>query len=171
MVTIHPSAENKLREELSFELFKHNGLLCCIQRMGHSGNINGYVAVSKEHPLFGKKYSDKIKTDKEPVFNGNYIGLLSTSMDKERDENTYSIDMALKVHGGITYSQDGLSGIEDGLFGELWWFGFDTAHAGDVRPFQTDIDRKYPIRENEYRDFEYVKNETKELAKQLSYFK
>lgn len=136
MITIHQKAVTKMRQELSFELFKHNGLLCCVQRMGCGGNLNGYVAVTKEHALFGKSYSD--------------------------------IDMALIAHGGITFSRAELPGIDKELFGELWWFGFDTAHAGDLRPFQTDIDRKYPLRNEEYRDFEYVKEQTMHLAEQLT---
>lgn len=167
MITIHPKAETKIREENAFELFKHNGLICCVQRMGHSGNLNGYVAITKDHPLFGKLYSDKIKVNEEPKFNGNYIGLLCAAFDDKKEENVYSIDMALNVHGGITFSRAELAGVDKELFGELWWFGFDTAHAGDLRPFQTDIDRKYPLTDEEYRDFEYVKDETKQLAEQL----
>lgn len=168
MITIHPKAEQKIREELSFEIFKHNELICCVQRMANSGNINGYVSITKEHPLFGKSYADKIQLNKEPEFNGNYIGLLIHSQDEDYKDNIYSIDMALKVHGGITFSRAELSGVDKSLFGELWWFGFDTSHAGDLRPYQTAIDRKFPISEEEYRDFDYVKNETKSLAEQLT---
>ncbi len=134
------------------------------------GNLNGYVAVGKDNALFGKSYSEQILLDKEPVFNGNYMGLLSHSLDESKD-NLWSIDMAINVHGGITYSANSLYGIEDGLLGELWWFGFDTAHAGDLKPFQNDIDRKYQHYYDEYRDFEYVKKETISLAEQLSKFK
>ena len=167
MITIHPKAEEKIRNEQSFELFKYKELICCVCRMARSGNLNGYVAIPKNHKLFGKSYSDKIQLSEEPKFNGNYIGLLSASCREEYKNNIYSIDMALNVHGGITFSSSELAGIDKNLFKELWWFGFDTSHAGDVRPFQTDIDRKYYFNDEEYRDFEYVKNQTKQLAEQL----
>ena len=44
---------------------------------------NGYVAIPKEHPLYGKHYSDKVKI-KNPDkvrFNDNYIGLLCVDSD------------------------------------------------------------------------------------------
>lgn len=172
MITIHEKAEQMIRDENNFELFRHNGLLCCVQRMGWSGNLNGYVAVTKEHPLYGKEYGDSVIVEnvEEVEFNGNYIGLLCRAAD-DLPPNMLSIDLAINVHGGITFSKGTLNGIEDGLFGELWWFGFDTAHAGDLRPFQTDIDRRFDSASyEEYRDFAYVKNETKSLADQLLKF-
>lgn len=164
MITIHPKAETLTREN-NFSLFRHEGFLCCVVRMGW-GNINGYVAIDKAHPFFGKKYSDKIKLTESPQFNGNYIGLLCHSL-RDNEENEFSIDLALTVHGGITYSEDSLNYIEKDLFGELWWFGFDTAHAGDVRPFQDDISRRFQDLEDEYRSFDYVKEQAKKLAEQL----
>lgn len=168
MITIHENAE-KILNEPCFEIFKSNGLLCCIQRINWAGNLNGYVAVSKEHPFYGKDYSDNIVVEdvEEIPFNGNYIGLLCRST-KDLPNNMIGIDLALNVHGGVTFSRDSLNGIEDNIFGELWWFGFDTAHAGDLKPYQTDIDRKYPHSQDEYRDFEYVKEQTILLADQLS---
>ncbi len=165
MITIHPQAESMLKEP-SFKLFKHEGFICCIQRMNWSGNLNGYVAITKDHPLFNKKYSDEIKLKKEPEFNGNYIGLLQAAT-KDRQENIWSIDMALNVHGGITYSSSELNGIDKDILGELWWFGFDTAHSSDLKPYQNEIDRKYQHEGDEYKNFDYVLNETKKLAEQL----
>jgi hypothetical protein len=170
-ITIHPDAK-KLLSEHSFEIFRHDGLLCCVQRMGWSGTLNGYVAVDEKHPFYGKEYGDLVVVgDIDSVeFNGNYIGLLCATLRPETDAGMLSIDLAIKVHGGITYSKDELCGIENGLFGNLWWFGFDTIHSGDLKPFQTDIDRKYPISGDEYRNFEYVISETKKLAEQLSQY-
>lgn len=172
MITIHPKAEKQFSEESNFEIFKHGGLICCVIRISHSGCLNGYVAVNKEHPLFGKKYGDKIKLDKSPKFNGNYIGLLISLLKEDYKENLYSLAMAINVHGGLTYSSDTLHGIDKDLFGELWWLGFDTMHSGDLKPLQSDIDRKYMHSESrdEYRDFEFVKEQTKSLAEQLINF-
>lgn len=168
MLTIPTKIEIKLIKEPMFQLFTHNGLLCCIQRMSWSGQLNGYVSISEKHPLFGKRYSDKINLSKEPEFNGNYIGLLCSALDPNREEDEFSIDMALDVHGGITYSSGSLNGLKADIFKNLWWFGFDTLHAGDLKPFQSEIDLEYPISSDEYRDFEYVKSETIKLADQLS---
>lgn len=167
MLHINPSVETKYRKEPPFELFRHKGLLCCVRRITHIGCINGYVAVTKEHPFFGKSYSDKIKLEQEPKFNGNYIGLLCAAMGEEHKDNLYSLDLAILVHGGLTYAKESLAGIEKDLFGELWWFGFDTSHAGDLSPYQDEISIRFSNYDDEYRDFEYVKEQTQKLAEQL----
>ncbi len=170
--TIHPNAE-KILNEPSFAIFKHADLYCCISRMMHRGGCNGYVAVPKEHPFYGKGYSDKIEIAniEEIPFNGNYIGLLCNSIDSD-NPNTLSLDLAINVHGGITYAHGELGGIEKDLLGELWWFGFDTGHCDDLNPFQSDIDRRFPLGANVvYRDFEWVKEQTKQMAEQLATFK
>lgn len=165
---INPIAERSILKEGHFKLFRQNGLLCCIARMSHSGVLNGYVAVEKSHPFFGKKYSEKITLESEPVFNGNFIGLLLATGDSDHKENRYSLDMALNVHGGLTYSDDGLFGIDKEVFGDLWWFGFDTAHAGDANGFIMPDFPSFP--DDEYRDMKYVRNETEKLADQLAQF-
>lgn len=172
MITIHPKAEAKFINEPVFSLFKHAGLICCIQRNMWGGNFNGYVSVPEGHPLHGKDYATLINVpdvDKVP-FNGNYIGLLMAAGSPETEAGLLRIDMALNVHGGVTYADNGLNGIERGLFGNIWWFGFDTAHSGDCRVYQTDIDRKYVIHGDEYRDLEYVTEQTKQLAEQIAAF-
>jgi len=69
----------------------------------------------------------------------------------------------LDVHGGITYSGT----HEDG---KSWTFGFDTAHYLDLTPLDMSlvvrgiIDNKY----GEYRNLQYVVEETVKLARQLS---
>lgn len=166
-ISIHPFAVDKICKESNFEIFRHEGLLCCISRLNWAGCLNGYVAVDKSHPFFGKEYGENfLVSDLNAVeFNGNYIGLLCQGGN---DTCLLSLDLALNVHGGITYSRNSLYGIADEVFGELWWFGFDTLHAGDLKPFQTEIDLKYPHFDDEYRDFEYVRAQTKSLAEQIA---
>lgn len=77
-------------------------------------------------------------------------------------------DLNVSVHGGLTYSKESLNVIDQDCLDQLWWFGFDTAHSGDLKPFQTDIDRKYLFEGDEYRDFNYVKEQTIRLAEQIS---
>lgn len=172
IITIHPKCP--ITKELNFKLFRYKEFICCIVRMGHSGCLNGYVAVDKTHPFYKKDYSDKIKVEdiNKVKFNKNYIFLLT--LEKEDIENNeLRIDLALNVHGGITYSDNCLIYIEDGLFGDLWWFGFNTSHAWDIKPYQTYIDRKHPLidKELKYRDFDYVERQTKKLANQLKTWK
>lgn len=97
------------------------------------------------------------------------MGLLCIDADKAA-KNIIGLDMAINVHCGLTYSSNNLHNIEDNLLGELWWFGFDTAHAGDIRPIQTEVDRKYPHEGDTYKDLAFVQEETKSLAKQLASF-
>lgn len=55
---------------------------------------------------------------------------------------------------------------------DVWWFGFDCAHAGDIIPGMAS-DLKFVGQTTgwgavyEYRDFAYVENQCTELAKQL----
>ncbi len=72
------------------------------------------------------------------------------------------------IHGGLTYSDE----QEDGY----WWFGFDTAHAGDLNigvilallEVGRDVSNlmSHHLRE-EYRDWTYVKNNVGELLDYL----
>lgn len=62
-------------------------------------------------------------------------------------------------------------GIDKSVFDNLWGFGFDIALCEDIRPFQTNIDREYPSTMEEYRNFEYVKEQTIKLAEQLLKYK
>lgn len=170
MYTISPKAE-AIFNERSFFLFKHAGFYCAVSRMQMKGNLNGYCAVPEGHPLFGKNYSDEVEVASidEISFNGNYIGLLCVDTEKAK-QNIIGLDLAINVHGGLTYARNHLYNIEDNLLGNLWWFGFDTAHSGDLGPYQHEIDRKYHISNEVYRDFEYVLAETKSLAEQLAKF-
>jgi hypothetical protein len=169
MITIDDDIELIMSKEPPFELFKSSDLYCCIKRT-YAGNFNGYVAVPEGHIFYEKKYSDKVFVEDPDatVFNGNYIGLLCANAN-EFEVGIMSLDMAINVHGGLTYSDKTCWGIEDNILGPLWWFGFDTMHSGDSKPYQTDIDRKYPfLNDGEYRTFEYVKQWCISLAQQLN---
>ena len=95
---------------------------------------------------------------------GNWCGYVGVpnghpNYGKDRDE--------FDVHGGITYSDKCSPPIchipKEGMPEDVWWLGFDTAHAYDFSPsrwlssFTGDI----------YRNMEYTINETKSLAEQL----
>lgn len=117
------------------------GLDCAIIRNTEMGNLCGYVAVPKKHPLFGVKYSAN-----HPLLE------------------------AISVHGGLTYSENYLpiiSALDDGT---KWWFGFDCAHYSDLIPQINEFYRSHLGKEmpGKYRDIEYVKMEVEFLAMQLA---
>jgi hypothetical protein len=103
---------------------------------------NGYVAVPPSHPLYRKKYSNKVKV-KNPdkiKFNGNYLGLLSAWaddesdwIDDEKEESLLPIDLVINVHGGITFTESAkdMKNLPKRIPDHYWVFGFDTVHAGD----------------------------------------
>ena len=132
-----------------------NGLDCLMIRQPSMGNWCGYVGVPKGHKLFGADYNEA--HDLAPI----------------------------SVHGGLTYADkcghfichDPNSGKHD----DVWWFGFDCAHAYDLSPSMLkyrmenpELKRLYerslardPENADVYRDEAYVKNEVENLARQL----
>lgn len=173
---IHPTVASIICKEPLFEVFKANGLYCCVKRILNGGTFCGYAAVGTDHPLFSMGCDSLIHVvdaDKVP-FNGNYIGLLATAFDPSAQGNLIRLDMALEVHGGLTYADDCLAGIDNELFGLLWWFGFDTSHCYDLQPFEFDFGAGSLISLDRtgasYRTFEYVKEQTMKLARQLAAF-
>jgi len=72
-----------------------------------------------------------------------------------------AIDLALRVHGGITWADNHVPmNKPDGL----WWFGFDCAHAGDLCP---SMEEHTQFPGNVYRNQSYVVSEVQSLAAQL----
>ena len=102
------------------------------------GDANGYVAIPKIHPLYGKQYTESIPYNPETKFNGNIIGLTLNSFNE--DTTVASIDTIINVHGGITYSANFNTRMlanaefltEDEAIDEYWIFGFDTCHYDDT---------------------------------------
>jgi hypothetical protein len=127
----------------------YKGLPMLMLRNIHMLNWCGYVGVPKGHPYFGKPYDD--------------------------------VDVG--AHGGLTYSGPCAHNIchkpKAGVPDDVWWIGFDCAHAGDIMPF--DAMRIIPgaeslIRANRpqfsgwqesYRDIWYVRTQCQEIANQV----
>jgi hypothetical protein len=70
-------------------------------------------------------------------------------------------DIEIDVHGGLTYARDSLRFQPEK---DLWWIGFDCAHAGDFSDFYEDMTLD---NEDIYRDMEYVENEIKSMVDQI----
>lgn len=102
------------------------------------GALCGYVAVPSGHPLHGKDYGD----------------------------------VAVEVHGGLTYSGECSGHIchepGPGESDDVWWLGFDCAHAGDLYPSMTRYAWSWPATGHVYRDIRFVCDEVERLAQQLS---
>lgn len=130
---------------------KETGLPCLAKR-NHHGVWCGYVGVSESHPYYLKPYQD--------------IGHIF-------------------VHGGLTYSdlcQEGDESIaichipEPGEPDDVWWFGFDCGHAGDLMPGLEAREAMSGMKRlaamfgerNKYRDIDYVRGECAVLADQLA---
>lgn len=132
--------------------------LPCIMVRNDMGNWCGYVAVEPGHPAHGKDYED----------------------------------VDVDVHGGLTFSAScNETGAiersvchvpEPGKPGDVWWLGFDTAHAWDVIPFMVGYSQEHGLSYRSatgdlpkrpgwpattYKDAGYVRRECERLAAQL----
>ena len=114
------------------------GFPCLIVRGPH-GALCGYVGVTLSHPFFGKSYND----------------------------------VDVEVHGGLTFAdrcqpnrEHGICHIvEQGENENVWWFGFDCAHSGDVSPWL--LLKGLRNFGETYHDVAYVTRAITRLAKQL----
>lgn len=125
-----------------------SGLPGLIVRSWTSGSLCGYVAVPPGHPAYEQPYGD----------------------------------VEVDVHGGLTY---GAHCMVDGPIchtpqagepDDVYWLGFDTAHADDRSPGMEARYRKMGIRPGlfgdvSYRDLAYVRAEVESLAGQLAVIK
>ena len=141
---------------------------CCI--ISSRGNINGYVEVPDDSPFSEMEYY---------VYSVN-IEKLKDWTEAKRHVQEYI--NSIEVHGGLTFSRK-----SDGKYlpGENWWFGFDTAHAGDSSNVELawellkedGDDRAEFIKNNNYmtnfaddtyKDLQYVERQCESLARQLT---
>jgi hypothetical protein len=120
--------------------FEHAGLPCLLLRNKLLGNWCGYAAVPPGHPLHGKGYEE----------------------------------VDIEVHGGLTYANACQGPIchvpKPGEPDDVWWFGFDCCHAGDLSPGVVASSRRHGLasfKYENYRDLAYIRSETEGLAEQL----
>jgi hypothetical protein len=146
--------------------------------VGPLGALCGYVGIQGEHPLFEKEYSDcslpsanprgTKPEDSEPISEG---GPVFPKSWQERQAKrlvcgdrlwcNHSPEHILECHGGITYSGRGAYGMRE----DLWYFGFDCSHSGDVIP---GMPSGYNSPDDRYRESPYVQRNVESLAKQLA---
>ena len=164
--------------------FKHAGLPCLLLR-GPSGAWCGYAAVAPGHALHGVDYSDGCealaealeKRKNEPIGENPSMAIMLACLSSSDPKP--SPDICLTVHGGLMYSNSCGGSIyhvpQPGEPVDVWWFGFDCVHAGDLTPqsrkFAREHHYEYPWQEDPtdvYRDVGYVRAETERLAEQLA---
>jgi hypothetical protein len=120
------------------------GLPGLIVRQQSSGHLCGYVAVTNEHPLYGKGYSDPYP-----------IGVHS-----------------IEVHGGITYAEKCQGHVchvpAPGEPDDVWWLGFDAHHYGDASPRYESDPRYGNDPGSTYKTVGYMRAEVERLASQLA---
>lgn len=118
-----------------------------LQRYHHCG----YVGIPKNHPLYGKCYSEHCecleklfkKALKEEIGDKGIISCLCS------DGKTANMDVTFRVHGSVTYSR---TSPDYPIKSDLHWIGFDCAHLDDTI---------------EKCDLDFCIKECEELAKQL----
>lgn len=115
----------------------------CLMKRNGAGAWCGYTAVNPGHPLHNVSYMDLWDRD----------------------------DLTLDVHGGITYTDfcggDICHVPQPGEPDDVYWWGFDCAHAGDVCPGM--VAKGYPGYPGDvYRDAAYVREQVTNLARQLA---
>lgn len=119
--------------------------LPCLIVRGPVGALCGYVGVTKDHPYYGLDYLDIEDID---VHGGLTF---ANRCNDNTDEST-----------GICHKSDDPS--------DVWWLGFDCAHAGDLCPsinaMRDSMNLPQPMAEA-YRDFEYVTAQVEWLASQI----
>lgn len=137
----------------------HKGFKCVV--LAQDGGYRcGYVGIGEDNNLYGVDYSDA-----PACMQSKLEELKSQTLGKVTPE------MYFDVHGGITYSGNG-----DGEYpieSNLWWFGFDCAHAEDGKDVNLITDRSYLDIITMYptggivRSLEYCISECESLADQL----
>lgn len=129
-----------------------HGYPCILHRALHAsdkggGHWCGYVGVPPGHPWHGQPMDSSFDGPEQP-----------------------------RVHGGITYAEPCNGHIchvpEPGESDDVFWLGFDAAHAGDLQPLTQKLlrdlrhDADVFMRDDVYRDMAYMRAQCECLADQ-----
>ncbi len=137
--------------------------------MTDSGHRCGYVGVEADHPLHGVEYSEKSPYLKlNPERSTEKMSPIQVLCGAGKDmDDLNSPEYVFEVHGGLTFSGAGKGKYP--VEADLWWFGYDCAHAGDA-PAPGSRMAKYSMgfEGDVHRTLEFCEGECESLAKQLS---
>lgn len=84
---------------------------------------------------------------------------------KHYDHIPYEDLLVVEVHGGLTFAGEGDDKFRPAGY---WWLGFDCGHFRDLVPQIVEIFNRPPNDFEIYKNFQYVRQETKSLAEQLA---
>ena len=156
--------------------FEAAGMSCLLAR-GPTGAWCGYVAVPPGHLLHGLDCSEEseVLTDalerrkEQPIGKNPSFAIMLTCLSGRIKA---SPDIIFIVHGGLTYANKCQGVIchvpKPGRPADVWWFGFDCSHAGDISP--SHLSQWPPFEGDVYQTVEYAKAQTQNLAEQLAHF-
>ena len=118
--------------------WQHAGFQCLIVRVESHGGLCGYIGVPPGHPWHGKPYHE-VEAD---------------------------------CHGGLTYASECRGAVchvpAPGEPENLWWLGFDHAHAWDFSPARSARYSLSRSADEVYRDMEYATKGVESLAEQAA---
>lgn len=144
------------------------GLGCIILRQ-EDGTLSGYVGVGPEHPLFAFT-EDALPVDIANAIHGGvtYARACEVNRFEQRKHGKPRAERYTVCHvTRVRYVQDYVTvqATQDEFHEDLWWFGFDTNHHGDLvpKPRPGRLDHKGSM----YRDQDFVYAHVVELARQL----
>ena len=125
--------------------------LDCMALRNRLGAWCGYVGLGPEHPLHGLDYDEV-----------SGVGVHGGLTFADRCDETGVVPMSQRI----------CHVPEPGRPGDVWWLGFDCAHAWDVAPglrawTERLVDHP-PWPDWSYRDLAYVRSEVESLARQLA---
>lgn len=156
-----------------------NGLHALIRR-NPLGAWCGYVGVPPTHPWYGRNYTTKAQASKEMLERNVdtnelcVVTLLIASMRGDKMEEGLALNLAIRVHGGLTFA-DHIQSKHQGKDG-WWYFGFDCAHSNDYVPGMaqypnSEITQMFKAllgnRTEVYRTEEFVRSEVAHLSEEL----
>jgi hypothetical protein len=168
--------------------FVHAGLQCVILRNLHvSGTLNGYVGVPPSHPWWGKEEDECLATPQcEPSHISGVDGPFHRFFPPGHKwwSCDHRIQSMVEAHGGVNWASPTIQSTKQAHV-DLWWFAFDTGHAGDFSPMMEATMREVYLHQDPsgeqwarhkailrdfetYRELPYVRHELETLAEQIA---
>ena len=140
-----------------------------LTEMGHRC---GYVGVPHGHPLYEHAYDAPhvmLSMDMNRSTEKMSPMQIMLGAFKDNDQLT-SPEYVFEVHGGLTFSG---GNKEYPVEADLWWFGYDCAHAGDLPEPESKMGRMYAEhgfadRDGVLRTLDFCVAECESLARQLA---
>lgn len=142
------------------------GLGCILLRQ-ENGTISGYVGVPTHHPLFGFE-ADAVPAEISNIVHGGLTYGKACEVNRfdrmawgEPRRERYTVCHVTRTR--LVQEYRTVQTTDDEFHEDLWWFGFDTSHPGDLVP----RGRNERHKGNVYRDQAFVYANCIALARKL----